>query len=138
ILNEVLEVPFAERGPLLHKACGSDEELLREVQSLLEAHEQAGSYFDIPAMGVAARLLAEQDCRAADDTAGALAGRRLKQYDFLSRIGAGGMGEVYRAHDRNLGRDVAIKVLSPEFSADPRRIAGLRTEARTLATLNHP
>jgi len=138
IFLEALEVPLAQRAQFLHKICGSDEELLREVQSLLDAHEQAGSYFDIPAVGVAARLLAEKDSLAGDATAGSLVGRRLKQYEFLSRIGVGGMGEVYRAHDRNLGRDVAIKVLSPEFSADPKRIAHLRTEARTLATLNHP
>ena len=63
IYQEAMEVPLAEREPFLHKICGSDEELLREVQSLLEAHEQAGSYFGIPAIGVAARLLAEQEGR---------------------------------------------------------------------------
>jgi eukaryotic-like serine/threonine-protein kinase len=138
IYLEAMEVPLRERVPFLHEICGADQELLRDVKSLLDAHEQAGSYFDVPAMGLAARLLAEQDSRGADGTAGGLAGRRLKQYEFLSRIGAGGMGEVYRAHDGNLSRDVAIKVLSPEFSSDLKRIAGLRTEARTLATLNHP
>jgi len=133
-----METPLLKRVSFLQRICGADQELLRELQSQLEAHEQAGSYFDVPAMGVAAHLLVEQHARTADDPGGALAGRRLKQYEFLSRIGSGGMGEVYRAHDRNLGRDVAIKVLSPEFSADPERIAHLRREARTLATLNHP
>jgi serine/threonine protein kinase/cytochrome c-type biogenesis protein CcmH/NrfG len=90
-------------------------------------------------MEVAARLLAEgSNLNATAGRTGALAGRRLKQYEFLSLIGRGGMGEVYRAHDHNLGRDVAIKVLPPEFANDRDRVARLRQEARILATLNHP
>ena len=65
-------------------------------------------------------------------------GTRLGPYEIVSRLGAGGMGEVYRAHDRNLGRDVAIKVLPELFATDPDRIARFEREARTLAALNHP
>ena len=54
------------------------------------------------------------------------------------KIGAGGMGEVYRAHDTTLGRDVALKILPPEFSADPDRLARFAREAKLLASLNHP
>jgi eukaryotic-like serine/threonine-protein kinase len=66
------------------------------------------------------------------------AGSRLGSYEIVSALGAGGMGEVYRARDVNLGRDVAIKVLPPAFSADSERIARFRREAHVLAALNHP
>src|SRR2546426_7187918 len=66
------------------------------------------------------------------------AGARLGPYEILSAIGAGGMGEVYRARDTRLDRDVAIKVLPPEFSSDPDRLARFEQEARAAAALNHP
>ncbi len=66
------------------------------------------------------------------------AGTRLGPYQILGRIGAGGMGEVYRARDTKLGREVAIKVLPPAFSADAERVARFRREAQVLASLNHP
>jgi eukaryotic-like serine/threonine-protein kinase len=65
-------------------------------------------------------------------------GQTLAHYQILAKIGAGGMGEVYRAHDTKLGRDVAIKVLPKELSRDPERVARFRREARTLASLQHP
>ena len=67
-----------------------------------------------------------------------LVGKRLGHYDVRSLAGAGGMGEVYRARDTRLGRDVALKVLPPEWTADPDRLARLEREARLLASLNHP
>src|SRR6187455_1821960 len=66
------------------------------------------------------------------------AGSRLGQYEVVAPLGAGGMGEVYRARDTRLGRDVALKVLAPEFAADPPRIARFEREAHVLASLNHP
>src|SRR3989442_3666111 len=63
---------------------------------------------------------------------------RVGPYEILSALGAGGMGEVYRAHDTKLGRDVAIKILPHAFVADPERVARFQREARTLASLNHP
>ena len=65
-------------------------------------------------------------------------GTRLGSYDITGVIGAGGMGEVYRARDRKLNRDVAIKVLPELFAADPDRLARFEREAQTLAALNHP
>src|SRR4029077_18599525 len=67
-----------------------------------------------------------------------LLGQEFGEYRILSLLGAGGMGEVYRAHDSKLGRDVAIKMLPSEFVGDPERLARFRREARTLASLNHP
>ncbi len=66
------------------------------------------------------------------------AGTRLGQYEILSELGVGGMGEVYRARDRKLNRDVAIKVLPDAFAADPDRLARFEREAQVLASLNHP
>src|SRR5262245_36598245 len=64
-------------------------------------------------------------------------GSRLGPYEVLAALGAGGMGEVYRARDTKLGRDVALKVIADSFSGDAERLARFEREARTLATLNH-
>jgi len=66
------------------------------------------------------------------------AGTKLGVYDIVSAIGAGGMGEVYRARDPKLGRDVAIKVLPEAFTGDAERVARFQREAQLLASLNHP
>jgi len=65
-------------------------------------------------------------------------GTRLGPYEITAQLGVGGMGEVYRATDTNLGGDVAIKVLPAAVAADAERLARFDREARTLATLNHP
>ncbi len=65
-------------------------------------------------------------------------GTRLGSYEIIAAIGAGGMGEVYRARDTKLNRDVALKILPDAFAADPDRLARFTREAQTLASLNHP
>ena len=82
-------------------------------------------------MSLAAQLVS-------DPGASLLTGRRLGPYQVQARIGVGGMGEVYRAHDTKLGRDVAIKVLPRLFTGDPDRLTRFEREARVLASLNHP
>ena len=69
---------------------------------------------------------------------GLTTGTRLGPYEILSALGAGGMGEVYRARDTKLGRDVALKVIPDTFAPDPERLARFQREAEVLATLNHP
>src|SRR6266576_4036550 len=65
-------------------------------------------------------------------------GSRIGPYEILGALGAGGMGEVYRARDTKLGRDVALKVISDTFALDPDRLARFQREAQVLASLNHP
>ena len=67
-----------------------------------------------------------------------IAGTRLGPYEIVAPIGAGGMGEVYRARDTRLSRDVALKLLPDAFASDPERLARFAREAQTLASLNHP
>src|SRR5215467_6459294 len=67
-----------------------------------------------------------------------ITGTRFGHYEILSPLGAGGMGEVYRARDTKLGRDVALKVLPAAFAANAERLARFRREAQVLASLNHP
>ena len=66
------------------------------------------------------------------------AGDRLGPYEIVAKLGEGGMGEVYRARDQKLGRDVAIKVLPADVAADTERLARFKREAQVLASLNHP
>src|SRR5438132_2284868 len=65
-------------------------------------------------------------------------GSRLGPYEIVSALGSGGMGEVYRAHDTKLGRDVALKVLPDVFAQDSERMSRFKREAQVLASLNHP
>ena len=131
IYHAALEREEGQRAAFLNEACGGDESLRREVESLLTQEGETGSFLEAPALEVAAKVMAEDSGRS-------LLGRQLGSYQVLSLLGTGGMGEVYRAHDRKLGRDVAIKVLPKKFSQDPERLGRLEREARMLASLNHP
>jgi len=120
-----------ERAAFLAEACAGDDVLRREVESLLAQPASDRGFLDGPAVAVAAQLVSEASVSV-------LTGRRLGTYQVQARIGAGGMGEVYRAHDTKLGRDVAIKILPTVFTSDPDRLARFEREARVLASLNHP
>jgi serine/threonine protein kinase len=118
----VRERPLEERSVLLGQA---DLELRHEVESLL-AQDGGEGVLDRPALGVAAKLLE-------DSRINLLAvGGALGPYRIESSIGAGGMGQVYKARDTRLGRAVAVKVSSQEFNARFER------EARAISALNHP
>jgi len=119
-----------ERAMFLAEACAGDEELRGQVESLLAQDASADAVLTGGAVVAAAGL--------ASDGGSVLTGRRLGAYQILAPIGAGGMGEVYRARDTRLGRDVAIKILPRAFTADAGRLARFDREARVLASLNHP
>jgi serine/threonine protein kinase len=102
------------------------------VESLLEGVEFDAARFLETRAAVAAGYLARTPDRSQ------MVGRQLGPYTIVAALGAGGMREVYRAHDSALGRDVAIKTLPAHFTADPERRSRFAREARLLATLNHP
>jgi serine/threonine protein kinase/Tol biopolymer transport system component len=139
ILHSVLLRPLDERDRFLRDACAGDTALETEVRSLLAADEQARSFLEDPAIHAAARALAgDQRGSEARRTDPLATGRRLGDYTILGPIGAGGMGEVYRARDTRLSRDVAIKVLPLFVSGDAQRLRRFEQEARAAAALSHP
>jgi serine/threonine protein kinase len=123
----------ADRAAFLREACAGDEALRQEVESLLRYESAGGQFLERPAVEEVARLVSSHPEPDVD-----LAGRRLGVYQIEERIGAGGMGEVYRARDTRLGRDVAIKVLPRALTRSADRRARFEREARVLASLNHP
>ena len=122
-----------QRAAFLRDACGEDVALEREAESLLAAHAAAGSFAERPGF----ELLAPSHSPERIEPAMA-AGTELGAYRILGPLDAGGMGEVYRALDTRLDREVAIKVLPRALAEDPDRIVRLQREARLLAALNHP
>src|SRR5262247_2233447 len=131
LLEAALERQPDERAAFLAIACAGDESLLREVESLLRSDEAAESFIEEPVITMAANVLAEQHLQL-------LAGQRIGHYQILSRLGAGGMGEVYLAEDLKLARKVAIKFLPPALIADEQARKRLLREARAAAALDHP
>ena len=137
IYHSALERNPDERDSYLRDACKGDEALRRELASLLASDSKARNFIESPALQVAAQLLTKQEIE--DHGPKALsAGTTISHYRIIEKIGAGGMGEVYRAHDPRLARDVAIKILPQAFSTVPDRLRRFEQEARAAAALNHP
>jgi len=134
LYQAIWERDAAERAAILDEACAGDEELRREVESLLAAGEQAKEsegFLNENALEVAAQAVA-------GDTARSLVGRKIGRYQILSLLGVGGMGEVYLAQDPRLGRKLALKFLPQEFTRDRSRVQRFKQEARAASALNHP
>jgi len=130
LFHTVLEQDPSERERTLGSTAVTDPELAREVRSLLQTHDRSGAFLETPAWGVAPELIL--------DDAVPLAGRQLGPYKVIEEIGRGGMGVVYAAEDQRLGRIVALKALTPEYTRDATRRERLTREARAAAALSHP
>ena len=136
VFQSALNLEPGDRAAFLDTACRADPELRTEVESLLAAHAQAGSFAEQPAIAelngsMVVGLGASPHRRLQ-------AGDRVGPYQTVDCLGVGGMGEVYRARDLRLKREVAIKILPEALSLDPDRLARFQREAELLATLNHP
>jgi Tol biopolymer transport system component len=123
ICHGALEHPLSERAAYVRDACTGDTAMCAEVESLLANKSGA----DGLGSGLGIRELGFD-----------LIGKQIGVYQIVSLLGSGGMGQVYRARDTRLHRDVAIKVLPPEFALDADRRARIEREARVLASFNHP
>jgi Tol biopolymer transport system component/tRNA A-37 threonylcarbamoyl transferase component Bud32 len=136
VFDAALEREPHDRAAYILQTCGDDAVLKADVESLLSAHQEAGNFAEQPA------ILALSD--AIGGGAGIAVNRafepgdRIGSYEIVSFLAAGGMGEVYRALDPALGREVAVKVISPLIAGDAERLARFEREGRVLAALNHP
>ncbi|HZB45978.1 MAG TPA: serine/threonine-protein kinase, partial [Pyrinomonadaceae bacterium] len=130
LLGEALGRAPEERADFLAEACGSDAELLREVESLLAAHARSGDFMEGQAIDLAARFYAEGEALER--------GRRVGRYEVESLLGRGGMGEVYLARDTELRRLVALKVVSAELDGGHDALRRFEQEALAASALNHP
>ena len=131
ICADALDHDHERRAALIERACADDAELRGEVESLLACETAAGDFLETPALVIAAELLSQ--------TPGTdLVGRQLGPYTVAARLGSGAMGDVYRARDTRLQRDVALKVMSQDVVDDRDHLARFDREAQILASLNHP
>jgi eukaryotic-like serine/threonine-protein kinase len=139
LFEVAVEQPPSERSAFVLAAVAGDDTLRREVDALLEADDAEA---DISNRWPAASESLLAELRQGRPTAGAgectfAADERVGPYRILALLGTGGMGEVFRAHDGKLNREVALKVLPRAYELDPDRLARFRREAQALAALNH-
>lgn len=129
IYYTVVASPTMNRAAILDRLCSDDPGIRSEVESLLDARDQVGSFLSPVDLQEQVAELFGESC---------LVGRRLDHYEIVSAIGAGAMGEVYLARDTRLDREVALKVLPAPFTRDAHRIARFLREAKAASALNHP
>jgi eukaryotic-like serine/threonine-protein kinase len=131
LFQAVVERAPEERAAFLDESCRGDEDMRREVESLLISHQRAENFIEVPAFEAAPEFVP-------NDSADALVGSLIGHYRIESLIGVGGMGEVYLARDERLGRKVAVKLLPDSLTTDDTQLSRFKNEARTASALNHP
>ena len=130
IFHEALALTPADRSAFVAEAARENAELIKEVESLIRAHEQSGQFIDAPAYEIAADMLSSDG--------ELMVGQQLGPYEIIAPLGNGGMGEVYLAQDTRLGRKVALKLLPSQFSEQTDRLRRFEQEARAASALNQP
>lgn len=131
IVYRALQRELHERDSFLARECAGDEDLRKEVESLLKAHDEAESFFNAPAAEIVAEAMA-------NDQSDNLAGKSLGRYQVIELLGAGGIGEVYLAEDTLLKRRVAVKLLNNISNKNQDHLRRFFREARSASALNHP
>ena len=131
IFQGALQCDSEEREAFLNSACGGDAELRSRVDALISSDQEAGSFIERPAFEVVAAMMAAEQPKIE-------AGQAIGPYQVISRLGSGGMGDVYLAHDSRLSRKVALKLLPEYFTRDEQRLRRFQQEARAASALNHP
>jgi len=133
LYHEVAAYPPERRASALATACPADPDLRREVESLLGARDDASGGDFLSPDDLPAQALVEFGTTPSSPAPGT----RLASYEILGSLGAGAMGEVYRARDTRLGREVALKILPAHLTHDASRVARFQAEARAASALNH-
>ena len=132
IFDSAVEVAPDDRSAFLNDACADDEELRREVETLLASSDEAESFMETPFAGEIAGLILDTSANQLKD------GQGFSHYKIIRQIGVGGMGEVYLAQDQKLDRKVAIKILNEKFSRHESNLERFIREAKAASALNHP
>src|SRR5687768_13182251 len=131
LFQAAIELELGDRERFLDSSCAGDEELRREVESLITSDEEGVSFIDGPAFEAAASLLTDSEPALRE-------GQHFAHYQIIRLLGKGGMGEVFLALDEKLKRNVALKLLPTDFTSDKERLRRFQQEAQAASALNHP